>query len=163
MRHHDKLFGLFLTVFGLFFLVDSLDILSDFSHLIWPVILLLISAALHLIFFLGDRSRDRAGILVPAGVLLVLGLLYLCETSTGWQYAGTTWPVYLLSAAFGLFERWVFGGREKKLLIPVLILSAISLIFIANSFFDDTAGFIWPGLAIGFGIYYLLRSPKQKE
>jgi hypothetical protein len=35
------------------------------------------------------------------------------------SYSGVTWPVYLLATAFGLFELWLFGGKEKALLIPV--------------------------------------------
>ncbi|HEX3029707.1 MAG TPA: hypothetical protein VHT34_10485, partial [Clostridia bacterium] len=51
-----------------------------------------------------------------------------------------TWPGYILSVAVGLFELYLFGNREKGLLIPVAILGITSLIFFENMtlrwFFD---------------------------
>ncbi|KAA2301789.1 hypothetical protein FY526_23215, partial [Clostridioides difficile] len=43
----------------------------------------------------------------------------------------TMWPGFILAVAVGLFELYWFGGRNKWLLIPINILTVISLLFFA--------------------------------
>ena len=63
----------------------------------------------------------------PGCILLVLGLVFHFNMLFGnWNI---TCPLYILSVAFGLFELYIFGGREKGLLIPVGILGGLSFLF----------------------------------
>ncbi|WP_338781369.1 hypothetical protein [Metabacillus sp. FJAT-52054] len=94
--------------------------------------------------------------------LLVLGLLFIFETAAGWNYAGSTWPVYLLAAAFGLFELWLFGGRERGLLIPICVLSAVGGFFFAEHFLSFRGSF-WPLAAIIIGLYYVFRKTNLEK
>jgi hypothetical protein len=57
------------------------------------------------------------------------------------------WPIFPLGVAIGLFQLYLFGAREKGLLIPIGILGAISIFFIINNLF-----FIHFGLLAGIGI-----------
>ncbi|MGD6818003.1 LiaI-LiaF-like domain-containing protein [Metabacillus sp. 113a] len=158
---HSSHFGWFLILIGLLFLVQSFGWIDSIWKYSWPVILLAISVHYHITFFRGTRTQESAGILVPAGVMLVLGLLFLFGSVTGWSYAGSTWPLYMLAAAVGLFELWLFGGRAKGLLIPVFFLTVFSLYFLARNLFPIQL--IWPIVIIGLGLYYVLKTAANKN
>jgi hypothetical protein len=104
----------------------------DFGYIaanFWPVLFLLIPGlAMHSIYFSG-KSRD-AGILVPGGILLVLGVTFqIFITFNIWQIVA---PGAILSVAFGLFELYAFGNRNKGLLIPVTILSTVAIVLFSS-------------------------------
>lgn len=162
--NHKRLFGLFLIIFGLFYYVKSFRVFSEFEFFAWPFVLLILSAGFHISFFIGDRKKEKAGLLVPGGILFVLGLMFVFETAAGLNYAGSIWPVYFLSAAFGLFELWLFGGRERGLLLPIFVLSAVAVFYIAEQFLPIRGSF-WPFAAIVIGVYYVLRKnhPEKTE
>ncbi|MCP8967781.1 LiaI-LiaF-like domain-containing protein [Ectobacillus ponti] len=159
--------GLVLVAVGLLFFLRSLGIMFfDFGSVMeygWPFILLLVSLGFHIAFFASGMNPRRAGLLVPGGVLLVLSLLFIFEAVTGWRFAGQTWPVYMLAPAVGLFELYVFGGRQRTLLIPVAVLSIVSLSFLAQMALRFTFEF-WPLLLVAVGVWMLTgRGRKRKE
>ncbi|MNC42577.1 hypothetical protein D3C75_913950 [compost metagenome] len=45
-----------------------------------------------------------------------------------WEY---TWPGFPFAVAFGLLEFYWFGGRNRWLLIPIFILTSVSVLFFA--------------------------------
>ncbi len=143
---NNIIIGAVFVALGMLFILDNFNILRfrfnifDLTFLIshfWPALFLIFPGFLmHLTFFSG-KNRD-AGILVPGGILLVVGLTCQISMLTGdWS---KTWPGYILAVAVGLFELYLFGNREKGLLIPVAILGITSLIFFENMtlrwFFD---------------------------
>jgi len=108
-------------------------------------------------------KREMAGLLVPGGILLTLSLLFYFEMMTDFQYAEYTWPIYILSPAVGLFELWLFGNREKGLLIPIGILTVITGFFLAQMLFASLFKF-WPVIFIIIGLYILFgQNKKQKK
>jgi len=134
-RMGNAIIGAVFVLLGVLFLLYNFNILNyngdifSFGFLIskfWAVLFLIIPGiAFHSIFFSG-KDRD-AGVLVPGGILLVVGLT--CQLSTLFNAWGVLWPGFILSPAVGLFELYMFGKREKGLLIPVFILGGLSLIF----------------------------------
>jgi len=78
-------------------------------------------------------SRKDAGLLVPGGILITYGLLFLFNVYYGWHLMDNLWPIFPLGVAIGLFQLYLFGGRDKGLLIPVGILGAVSLFFLVNN------------------------------
>ena len=130
--------GSILMVLGVLFLLDNLGIFSinfgfnDIGWLFgnfWPLFLIIPGLVFHFAYF-SSRAGD-AGLLVPGGILLVIGLTCQVSMLTGWW--SYLWPGYILAVAFGLFELYVFGNRDKGLLIPVFILGGLSLIFFSMS------------------------------
>jgi len=136
-RNNVVIGGVFVAL-GLIFLLGNLNIvrvrfnifdIGFFISHFWPAMFLIFPGVImHLTFFSG-KNKD-AGILVPGGILLVVGLTCQISMLSGWWV--NTWPGYILAVAVGLFELYLFGNREKGLLIPVAILGIISLIFFDN-------------------------------
>lgn len=163
MNRTGKVLGSIFIILGALFLLRNLNIIGPFHINIWyilgrfwPTILLLLGLIFHFSYFTGKRNDP--GVLVPGGILLVLGsVLQVNMLFGGW---GIAWPVYIFSIAFGLFELYAFGNRDRGLLIPIGILGGLSVIcFIAFSA-DDLLGFstkpyIVPAVLIGIGLIVL--------
>ena len=75
------------------------------------------------------------------------------------------WPGFILAPAVGLFELYIFGKRNKGLLIPIGILTGLSLIFFSMSFrsLGGMARYIVPAMLILIGIAVLAKDKKQQN
>ncbi|MEK3885129.1 hypothetical protein [Paenibacillus sp. PL2-23] len=95
----------------------------------WPTIFVIpVGLFFHWLYF-SMTGRRGVGLLVPGGVLFTVGLV--CQVSIlldSWHYM---WPGFILAPAVGLFELYWFGNRNKWLLIPINILTVVSLLFFA--------------------------------
>lgn len=160
----NLVWGVLLIVFGGIFLAMTLlrvsiwDVLDEF----WPIIFLLGSAAFHVGALTGGKKA--VGLVVPGGIFLVLFLIFQLSTSFGWW--GTTWPLYILAPALGLFELYLFDERDSDLLIPVGILTGVSVVFMMVFSFQTgpvLVKYIVPALIILLGIVILLSGGKKKQ
>ena len=155
--------GLSLIIIGTVFFLNNLDLIHlQFSVFSWPIFLLIPALGFHAGFFLSGMRKDMAGLLVPGGILLTLALLFYFEMMTNFQYAEYTWPIYILAPAVGLFELYLFGDREKGLLIPVGILTVIAGFFLAQMLFAAIFKF-WPVIFIIIGLYLLFGRKKRED
>ncbi|AEY68060.1 DUF5668 domain-containing protein [Clostridium sp. BNL1100] len=138
-RHRGTMIiGLVLIILGVLFLLsnfgifeiyfDIFDIGFLFAHF-WPMFLIIPGVIFHYAYF--TAKTPDAGLLVPGGILLVTGLT--CQISMLFDLWSFMWPGFILAVAVGLFELYLFGTREKGLLIPVFILGGLSLIFFTFS------------------------------
>ncbi len=81
----------------------------------------------------------------------------------GWHLMGDLWPTYPLGVAIGLFQLYLFGGRDKGLLIPVGILGAVSLFFLINNLpFIDLRLFAGILLVL-IGIWVIFNKTKTND
>jgi hypothetical protein len=105
----------------------------------WPSLFVLpLGLFFHWLYF-NMMGRKTAGLLIPGGILLTVG--FVCQIAMlfgNWEYM---WPGFILAPAVGLFEFYWFGGRNKWLLIPINILTVLSILFFAvfslGSFIDE--------------------------
>ncbi len=149
MRKGDYFIGLVFIIIGAAFLLNNFGYIDININLAqhWPLALVIPGLLFELGYFL--RRKD-AGLLVPGGILLTYGVYFYFNIFLGWGWMSQLWPVFPLGVAFGLFQLYLFGGREKALLIPVGILGGFSLV--ALSF---TVDFIDFGLVAGVGLVLL--------
>lgn len=120
----------------------------------WPMILIFISLLFHAGYY---SDRKNVGLLVPGGILLTLGITF--QTSELWNIYDVMWPGVILAPAVGLFELYIFGKKEKGLLIPIGILSGISLFFFSFSIrnLGGLSRFILPAGLVIAGLIILLK------
>ncbi|GIP15648.1 hypothetical protein J40TS1_12900 [Paenibacillus montaniterrae] len=121
--------GPVLLLIGLYFLLNPAGEMSPgyiFAHF-WPTLFVIpLGLFFHWMHF-SMLSRKGVGLLVPGGILLVSGIF--CQIAMLMNNWGSIWPGFLLAAAAGLFELYWFGGRNKWLLIPIYILTILSMLF----------------------------------
>ncbi|MEW9698357.1 hypothetical protein [Paenibacillus sp. SI8] len=122
-------FGVFLILLGVFFFSSRGSVMSPgnvFGYF-WPSLFMIpLGILLHWMYFYATQRRG-IGLLIPGGILLIGGGICQVSMLFGiWEYM---WPGFPLAVAFGLFEFYWFGGRNRWILIPVFILGSVSLIF----------------------------------
>ena len=174
MNKSGKVLGIILVILGALFLLKNFNILGPFSGMLsfgyligkfWPSLFLVLPGLLfHYGYFTGRRKDP--GLLVPGGILLVLGVVFQANMLFGlWNITG---PLYIFSVAFGLFELYAFGNREKGLLVPVGILGGLSAIFffsfsLKEIFNAGTRQLILPIALIAVGLIVLYGGGRRKK
>jgi len=170
MRRTGKAPGVILVLLGVLILLANIGFLKPFWNIfsigrLWPSLFLILPGLLfHMGYFSGHGRHP--GLLVPGGIFLVLGIAFQINMLFGgWDIM---WPVYIFSVAFGLFELYIFGHREWGLLIPIGILTGLSLIFFVSfslrKLLDfNTQPFALPLLLIGIGLIILLGGKRGKQ
>lgn len=97
--------------------------------LFWPSLFVIpLGLLFHWLYF-GVVGRKGIGLLIPGGTLLMTGLVcQICMLFDNWSYM---WPGFILAPAVGLLEFYWFGNRNRWLLVPINILTVLSLLFFA--------------------------------
>jgi len=107
---------------------ETFDV-GDVFEYFWPSIFIIpLGLFFHWLYF-GVTGRRGVGVLVPGGILLTVGVV--CQLSMLYDIWEVMWPGFILAVAVGLFELYWFGGRNRWLLIPINILTVLSLLFFA--------------------------------
>ena len=157
MKKINYVFGFLLLCIGVLLILSNFGIIEIVWEDLWPLFLLIPGILFELSYFI---YRKDAGLLVPGGILITYGLLFLVNIIYGWSLMEYLWPIFPLGVAIGLFQLYLFGGREKGLLIPVGILGAISLFFLINNLlFIDF--WLLAGIAlVVIGIWIIFKKAK---
>lgn len=169
-RKGNYVIGAIFIILGALFMLNNLDLIDfdwmDLGFLManfWPMFVIIPGLAMHHSFFSG-KSKD-AGILVPGGILLTVGIVF--QISMLFNLWHVMWPGFILAVAVGLFELYYFGTREKGLLIPVGILGGLSLIFfssfsLGHIFRFRIGSLIFPVVLITIGAVILAGNGNKK-
>jgi len=142
--------GLVFVALGLFLVTEKASALDDIFVLnpgdvfanFWPTLFVIpIGIVFHIVYFMSSR-RGLTGILIPGGILLCSGIIM--QIATLFDNWDAMWPGFPFAVALGLLEFYMFGNRNKWLLIPIFILGSISVIFFSifsfGTFFSLHAG-----------------------
>ncbi|MBH5319783.1 hypothetical protein I6N90_18450 [Paenibacillus sp. GSMTC-2017] len=93
----------------------------------WPSLFVLpLGLFFHWLYF-SMTGRRGLGLLIPGGTLITVGIV--CQISMLFNNWHVMWPGFILAPAVGLLEFYWFGNRNKWLLIPINILTVLSLLF----------------------------------
>ncbi|OPX42091.1 hypothetical protein CLHUN_39960 [Ruminiclostridium hungatei] len=167
-RNGTMIVGLVLILIGVAYLLNNFGIFEIYFDIFdigflfstfWPMFLIIPGLIFHYSFFTAKTSD--AGLLVPGGILLVMGLT--CQISMLFNVWAYMWPGFILAVAVGLFELYLFGSKEKGLLIPVFILGGLSLIFFAISLGRITILrlYLIPAILIFGGLLIVFRNRRN--
>jgi hypothetical protein len=75
-------------------------------------------------------------------------MLFLFEVTTNWHFAAYTWPIYIIGVAVGLIQLYLFGGRQKGLLIASSIVGGIGAFFMVCCLFNAITSVVNLGIVI---------------
>jgi hypothetical protein len=123
--------GPILIILGIFMFLkgDSTFNTGTIFEYFWPTLFVIpVGVFFHWLYFF-ILQRRGVGVLVPGGIMLTTGII--CQISMLFDIWHLMWPGFMLAVAVGLFELYWFGGRNKWLLIPINILTVMSLLFFA--------------------------------
>ncbi len=160
MKKINYLFGLFLLFIGVLLILANFGVIEIVWENLWPLFLLIPGILFELSYFI---YRKDAGLLVPGGILITYGILFLVNVMYGWHLMEDLWPIFPLGVAIGLFQLYLFGMREKGLLIPIGILGAISLFFLINNLFFIDFVLLVGIMLVVIGIWVIFKKVKPND
>ncbi len=147
--------GLLIIVGALFLAANLLDI--EWRK-IWPLFFFA-GAAVNFLAFLSNRRNY--GVLMPAAILTIYGILFQYCVVTGWWRMSELWPIFILGPGVGFLTMYLFGKREAGLLVPAFILIGISAVFLLTFGPLRYYSRFWPVILIIAGLLLLLRQKPQ--
>jgi len=157
---NNILWGFFLLFAGGLLILANFGIIEIAWDNIWPLFVLIVGIFFEASYFI---YRKEAGLLVPGGILITYGLLFSISAIYGWHLMGDLWPIYPLGVAIGLFQLYLFGGRDKGLMVPVGILGAVSLFFLINNFLFIDFRLLVGIILVVIGIGIILKKTKKTD
>ena len=169
MKKINYLFGLLLLLIGGLLILANFGVIEIAWDNLWPLFVLIPGILFELSYFNCRKDDDNRGgiedfpgsaLLVLGGILITYGLLFLVNVIYGWHLMENLWPIFLLGVAIGLLQAYLFGGREKYLLIPVGILGAISLFFLINNLVFIDFRLLAGILLIVIGLWIIFKKIK---
>jgi len=158
MKRVNYLFGLFLLIIGVLLILANFGVIEIIWENLWPMFLLIPGILFELSYFI---YRKDAGLLVPGGILITYGILFSVNTIYGWHLMEDLWPIFPLGVAIGLFQLYLFGVREKGILIPIGILGAISIFFLINNLFFIDFGLLAGIVLVVIGLWVIFKKAKS--
>ena len=159
MKKINYIFGFLLLFIGVLLILANFGIVKIVWENLWPLFLLIPGIIFELSYFIYKKD---VGLLVPGGILITYSLLFLVNVTYGWRLMEDLWPIFPLGVSIGLFQLYIFGGRERGLLIPVGILGVISLFFLINNLLFIDFRLI-PGIMLMvIGIWIIFKKTKIK-
>lgn len=151
IANRNLLPGLLLILLGVVFLLPTFSDLR--AREIWPL-LLIAFGALFLVLWL--RERTATGYLMPAAILVTIGLMFFA-TQMRWSQMQHLWPFFIMAPGFGFLAMYFLGKKEKGLLTPAVILLVIGSVFLLGA---GTWQLFWPFLLIAIGVLLLIRARR---
>ena len=143
--------GVGLIILGILFLFENFGYIAfDFKD-VWPVFVILAGVG----FWIGYiQDKKNYGLLMPGTILVIYGVMFYYCSMEGWYYMTDLWPVFIIGPGIGFFMMFIFGQKEKGMLVPASILTGIGILFMLSK-----TGIIryWPVLLIVLGIVMIVK------
>ncbi len=147
--------GLFLIILGAFLIAVQGDFVNWENA--WPYTLIIPG----ILFFLGYLiNKDNYGVLMPATILTIIGILFIYMISAGWYNMERLWPVFILAPGIGFFAMYFASGLKRSYWLPGSILFAVAFVCFAEvwSYFR-----YWSVILIIIGIFLVLKGFNKKD
>ena len=170
MKKINYLFGLLLLFIGVLLILANFGVIEIVWDNLWPLFFLIPGILFELSYFIYRKDDGNRGgiedfpgssLLILGGIFITYGLLFLVNVIYGWHLMEYLWPIFLLGVAIGLLQAYLFGGREKYLLIPVGILGAGSLFFLINNLLFVDFKFLAGIVLVLIGIWVIFKKSKS--
>ncbi len=158
-RVNSLVWGTVLLLLGVVLVLNQLNVLDVQRGMAFPIILLALAVLFHLYYFFSGRGNE--GLLVPGGILLTYGLMFLISElygDKGTIFHSGLWPLLILGPALGLFELYAFSRGAKGSMVPVFILTAIGGGFLLNTFLDVSFTVVLAIVLIGVGAGLMINA-----
>jgi hypothetical protein len=160
LNMNNRTIGMVLVGVGVFFALGALGVIQATMGLLWPLFLLL-PGAWMLMQFYSNPEHGRPALLIPGSILVVYGGLFFGNVLFDWMRL--LWPLFILGPALGLFQFYLFTGRNVFLLIPVLVLTLVGGIFLLGNILSNGIGIVIGAVLIAGGVYLLSGKGKTRD
>ncbi|RCX22798.1 hypothetical protein DFP94_101383 [Fontibacillus phaseoli] len=162
MSDNNKLMtGILILAAGIIILLGKLGVFSFLGKALWPLLLLIPGIIFHLWHF---WRKGPSELLLPGGILMVYGILFIIANIGGWSTLKYTWPGFILGIAVGLYEYEFFSPvRQKGVLIAAVILGAVSVVLLGVTLFSLALIYLVAAVLIIGGIWLIAARGKSRR
>ncbi len=144
-----RILGIILVTIGLLVLLNKSFLIVVGWRLLWPMFLIIPGLIFELSYF---KTQQNPGLLVPGGVLLTLGSIFIACGFFGYGILGQLWPLFILAPAVGLFQLYWFDEKDKALFWVSFGLASGAALMLTFTLLPFFVKFIIPGVLILAGI-----------
>lgn len=131
---------------------------------IWPIFVLCPGLAFEMSYFSNPmKGKANLSLLIPGGILSIIGILFFFIVFTDYAYLAKLWPIFILAVAFGLFQFYIFGNRSGWIFLPTLILTSVGVIFLMKNFMSGNIFSIFLGVFLIVIGCFVAFNKKRKE
>lgn len=161
MSDKNKLFtGVVILAAGLVILLGKWGVFSFIGTVFWPLLLLVPGILLYMMV---AGRRVSAAALIPAGILVVYGVIFMIATLFGYQTLHYIWPGFILGISVGLL---MYNGADKlqaRGLFPAALgLLAVSIILFGFTLFTFSFLYFLAVVLIVCGIWLLMMHSRNR-
>ncbi|SHE78891.1 hypothetical protein SAMN02745164_01149 [Marinitoga hydrogenitolerans DSM 16785] len=139
--------GIILIFLGGYLIISNIFNINFSWNFIWPIFILIPGLKFEYEYF---KYKKNPGILIPGGILTIIGILFYLCAFLGYEILNVLWPTFILAPGIGMLQMFLVTKR-KGLLPPVIILNGLAIIFFVEEFVNVD---IW-NYVIGFGFILL--------
>jgi len=159
------IYGLLFLFLGVVALLAAIGVVVLEWDYFWPLFLLLPGLSFEYGFFSKkNKHSGNTAILIPGGILITVSILFYINIFFGWELMKLLWPVFILAPAIGLFQFYLFGSRNKGILLPVGILTGIGVFsLIITMLHINFFVYIFSVILITVGVYFIFKGMKRTE
>jgi len=151
--------GILLIVIAIILGLGKLGVFSFIGRNFWPLLVLLAGAGLHLLYF---RKMAPSVVLIPAGMLLTYGIVFLYAVLFGWDSMSYMWPGFIFGIAVGLYEVYYFDrGSERSMLYGAIGLASLSVLLLGVVMLFTVGIYLIILLLILVGAFLIFRKPPR--
>ncbi len=155
---NKRALGLLLIAIGVMVILNRTMLIAIGWRMLWPLFLIIPGLIFESAYF---KTQQNPGLLVPGGVLLTLGSIFMLSGLLGYGILAKLWPLFIMAPAVGLFQLYWFDDKDRALFwvsFGLFATAGVMLVFTLMPFFVK---FIIPALLILGGLN-LLRGRSIK-
>lgn len=146
-----RMIGFSFIAAGMLLLLDQIGLFNLTWGEIWPIFVLCPGLAFEMSYFSNPmKGKANLSLLIPGGILSVVGILFFFIVFTDYSYLSVLWPVFVLAVAFGLFQFYFFGDRNGWIVLPILVLTVVGVIFLVKNLVSGNV------FSIFLGIFFII-------
>lgn len=153
--------GFILVLIGAAVILNRINLNIVPVHLYWPLWLLIPGIGFQIGFFVRPHV-GRAGLLMPGGILTVLGIVFFLERLPSFGHF-VLWPLILLAPATGFLEMYFFGRRAWRHLLAGGLLLLVAAVAYINLFVMQSGAVLLGAAFVVIGIYVIVRPLLKRD
>ncbi|MFC0216319.1 hypothetical protein ACFFK0_28380 [Paenibacillus chartarius] len=157
MSRNNMSVGLLLIVIAVVLLLGKLGVFGFIGGLLWPLLVIAAGAGLHMLYF--NRTVPAAA-LIPGGMLVIYGLMFMFCNVFGWGAMSFLWPGFILGIAVGLYEMYFFDRRERTALTVSIVLAVLAGVLFTFTVIAKLGVYFIAAVLLIAGLLLIWRRPR---
>jgi predicted membrane protein len=154
-------FGIILIAIGVLGVLTNMDIIDFDVWSLWAYIYFGIGVLFEVAYF--TSGRKSGGLLIVAGIFLVIGAIFILCTLFSWGLMVDLWPLFIVAPGFGFIQTYFIHKRRTGYLIPGAILLFIGAIFMNYMVFGWNQNIVFSVAIVLIGLAILVKPSKTKR